>query len=223
MIGVLVAALVCSLNAFIVFRARGAVEALIRGHADGSVVAALRAGLARAWLPIGLAWAGGLFVFFVFGLSLGLLSYFDAAVNSFAVVFVLLVFEGLAERGAHNAAAPEGPPAAPVDRLLAFGGYRVMRAVVLLAAVSALAWIWIDAIELSVADAVRAKQSTAATVATTLSPISPGNCSGWRSTAMSIRPGPARSCPAPTMKMRKPRRPRGSRRCCRCSVRHSAW
>ena len=166
-IGVLVAALVCSLIAFMVFRARGAAEALIRGRADGSVVAALRAGLARAWLAIGLTWAGGLFVFFVFGLSLGLLSYFDAAVNSFAVLFVLLVFEGLAERGANNAAATEGLPGAPVDRLLASGGYRVMRAVVLLAAVTALAWIWIDAIELSLADAVRAKQSTAAAVATT--------------------------------------------------------
>jgi hypothetical protein len=49
---------------------------LIRGRTSGTIVAALRAAIARAWLTISLTAIVGLFVYFVFGLSLGLLSYY---------------------------------------------------------------------------------------------------------------------------------------------------
>jgi hypothetical protein len=74
-IGLLVAIIVCGLYVLIVWRARKAVEALIRGRTAGTVVAALRAAIARAWLTISLTAIAGLFLFYVFGLSLGLLSY----------------------------------------------------------------------------------------------------------------------------------------------------
>ena len=49
-VALIVAFAVCGLYTLIVFRARGAAEALIRGRDSSGVVAALRAGLARAWL-----------------------------------------------------------------------------------------------------------------------------------------------------------------------------
>ena len=89
--------LVCGLYALIVFRARAVAEALIRGSGNG-VVAALRDAIARAWLAIGMAYVVGVFVFFIFGLSLGLLSYFHAAISTLGVLLVLLVLEKLAAR-----------------------------------------------------------------------------------------------------------------------------
>src|SRR5918912_3053787 len=53
-IGLVVAAAVCALDAWIVVGARGAIEALIRGHRTDGIIAAMRSALARAWVPIGL-------------------------------------------------------------------------------------------------------------------------------------------------------------------------
>ncbi len=78
-IGLVVAAAVCGLDAWIVIRARGAIEALIRGRRSDGIIAAMRGALARAWVTIGLTLVGALMLFFVFGLSLGLLSYYHAA------------------------------------------------------------------------------------------------------------------------------------------------
>ena len=72
-----------------VIRARGAIEALIRGHRSEGIIAALRGALARAWVPIGLTIVGGLLLFFIFGLSLGLLAYYHASVSTLGVLLVL--------------------------------------------------------------------------------------------------------------------------------------
>jgi hypothetical protein len=84
-LGLLVAIIVCGLYALIVFRARTAAEALIRGRTTGTIVAALRAAIARAWLTISLTAIVALFLFFVFGLSLGLLSYYYGVTSSVAM------------------------------------------------------------------------------------------------------------------------------------------
>jgi len=80
-VALIVVILVCCLNAWIVFRARAAAEALIRGSGQG-IGAALRDAIARAWIPLGMAYVAGVFVFYIFGLSLGLLEYFHAAVST---------------------------------------------------------------------------------------------------------------------------------------------
>jgi small-conductance mechanosensitive channel len=72
-LGLLVSAIVCCLYVLIVLRSRTATEALICGCRTGTIVAALRAAIARAWLAIALTAIAALFLFFVFGLSLGLL------------------------------------------------------------------------------------------------------------------------------------------------------
>jgi small-conductance mechanosensitive channel len=159
-ISLAVALIVCGLNTLIVFRTKSAAEALIRGHGTG-IIAAVRAGIARAWLAIGLAIVGGLLLFFVFGLSLDILSYFHAFVSTLGVLLVLLVLERLTERGWHDAAAGRG-----VDRLVGQGFRRILQAVVLATAATTLAWIWIDAIELPRADAARALHSSFAAVGT---------------------------------------------------------
>jgi moderate conductance mechanosensitive channel len=160
-LGLLVAAIVCGLYVSIVFRARTATEALIRGRRTGTIVAALRAAIARAWLAIALTAIAALFLFFVFGLSLGLLSYYYGATQTVAVWFVLLVLERLTERAWHDADADRRPVG--MDRLVALSMRRLLRVLVLLAAMLALVWIWIEAIELPAAAAAQALR--AATVA----------------------------------------------------------
>jgi small-conductance mechanosensitive channel len=167
-IGLMVAGIVCALDALIVFRARGVAEALIRGHHSDGIIAGFRAGFARAWLPIGLTLVGGLVVFFVFGLSLGLLSYYHAVVSTLAVLFVLLFLEKLTERGWHDSGPAIARPAGGVDRLAARTFHHILRAVALLIAALTLAWIWIDAIELTATEAARAMQSAAAAAGTLL-------------------------------------------------------
>jgi small-conductance mechanosensitive channel len=159
------AVLACALNALIVLRTRSAVEALIRGR-TGGVLGALRAAVARAWLTIGLTIVIGLFVLFVFGLSLGLLSYFHAIVTTLGVVMVVLVIERLTERGWHEAGAAVDTTVGTVDRLVALGFHRILRAVVLLVAAITLTWIWVDAIELPEADSTRAMRSSISAVVT---------------------------------------------------------
>jgi small-conductance mechanosensitive channel len=164
-IGLVIAVLVCGVDTLIVFRARGMAEALIRGYPTVSVVAAIRAALARAWLPIGLAAVLGLFVFFVFGLSLGLLEYYHAVVSTLGVVLVLLVLERLTERAWHEAdPANAGPRDA--DALIARTFHRMLRALILLVAAITLGWIWSEAIESTPAAAARALQSVTAATAT---------------------------------------------------------
>src|SRR5260370_36134172 len=68
---------------------------------------AVRAAVGEGWLAIGMAYVAGVFVFFVFGLSRGLLSYFHAAISTLGLLLLLLVLEKLTERGWHDA-APAG-------------------------------------------------------------------------------------------------------------------
>jgi hypothetical protein len=159
------AAVACALNALIVLRTRSAGEALLRGRSDG-LIGVLRAAIARAWLAIGLTIVAGIFVLFVFGLSLGLLSDFHAIVTTIGVVMVVLVIERLTERGWHEAEAAVDPTVGTVDRLVGLGFHRILRAVVLLVAAITLAWIWIDAIELPEAEAARAMNSSISAVVT---------------------------------------------------------
>src|SRR5947209_5245159 len=165
-IGLVVAAAVCGLDAWIVIRARGAIEALIRGRRSDGIIAAMRGALARAWVPIGLTLVGGLMLFFVFGLSLGLLSYYHAGVSTLGVLLVLLVLERLTERSRHDTdAARIGGPGG-IHRLVGRSFRRILRAVVLVVAAMTLVSIWVDAIDLSPAAAAQATHSAAIAVGT---------------------------------------------------------
>lgn len=165
-IGLIVAALMCALYALIVYRARNLAEALIRGH-SGGLFGALRAALARGWLAIGLFAVFAMLLFFVFGLSLGLLSYYNAAVSTLAVLLVLLVLERLAARGGGDAAPAVGHHRGePEHRLVARSLQRILRATILLGAVMTIAWIWIEAAELSSAQTARALLSSGTAIGT---------------------------------------------------------
>src|SRR5438132_5857070 len=164
-IGLVVAGIACGLHSLIVLRTHHAMAALIRGR-SGGLIGALRAAIARATLAIGVTIVVGLFVLFVFGLSLGLLSYFHAIVSTLGVLLVVLVIERMTERGWHEAEPTVASAAGAVDRLVAQGCHRILRAIVLLVAAIALAWIWIDAAELPKAEAARAMQSSVAAVLT---------------------------------------------------------
>jgi len=165
-IGLFVAAAVCGLDTWILFRSRAAVEALIRGHRTGGIVAALRAGLARAWVSIGLGLVAGLLLFFVFGLSLGLLSYYHAAVSTLGVLIVFLVLERLTERGSHASETTAITRVGGMDRLVGRSLRRLLRGIILLAAVMTLAWTWVDAIELTASAATAAMRAVTAAVGT---------------------------------------------------------
>ena len=164
-IGVLNAVIVCGHYVLIVFRARAAAGALIRGRRTTGVIAALRAGLARAWVAIALTLVTGLLVIFVAGLSLGLLSYYYAVTSTLGIQFVLLVLDRLTERVWHDS----GP--APISlrsrdsMLQARTVHHILRALGLAVAVMALAWIWIDTIESEPAVS-QTMRSTAAAVGT---------------------------------------------------------
>src|SRR5438105_1970955 len=165
-IGLVVAAAVCGLNTWILFRSRAAVEALIRGYRIDGIIAALRGGLARAWVAIGLGLVAGLMVFFVFGLSLGLLSYYHAAVSTLGVLIVFLVLERLTERGSHAIETTAISRTGGIDRLVARSLRRLLRGVILLAAVMTLAWIWVEAIELTAPASANAMHAVTAAVGT---------------------------------------------------------
>ena len=158
-IGLVVGAAVFALYALIVFRARVAAEALIRGHSSG-LIGALRAQVAHAWLPLGLITVASLMVFFVFGLSLGLLSYYHGLVSTLGLVMVVLVLEKLTERGWHTSDPAIAGTVGRDERLVARSFHRILRALL------TLAWIWTDAIELAPADAARVINSTAVAVVT---------------------------------------------------------
>jgi moderate conductance mechanosensitive channel len=167
-LGLLVSIIVCGLYALIVFRARTAAEALIRGRATNTIVAALRAAIARAWLTISLTAIVALFLFFVFGLSLGLLSYYYGATWTVAVLFVLLVLERLIDRGWHASDQAVDYRWAGTDTLVAFSMHRILQVLIPLMAVLALVWIWLDAIELPEAVETRVLHSTMVALVTLL-------------------------------------------------------
>ncbi len=162
-IGLGVAVMVCGLYALIVFRARGAAEALIRGYPTTGLIAIVRSSVAHAWLPIALTAVAGLMVFFVFGLSLGLLSYYHAVVSTLGVWFLLLVFERLTERGWQDVQPVATSRPGGFDRLVATSFRSILRVAVVLVAAVTLAWIWIDAIKLPAAEAAQALRATVAT------------------------------------------------------------
>ena len=167
-VGLVVAALVCALYALIVLRARNMAEALIRGYPRSGVVAAIREALAHAWVPIGMAAVAGLLVFFVFGLSLGLLDYYHAVVSTLGVVLVLLVLERLTERAWHEADPIGFPGPRDANALMARSFHRMLRAVILLIAALTLAWIWTDTVEemnpVAAAQAMQAATAAATTL-----------------------------------------------------------
>lgn len=165
-LALLVVIAVCGLDALIVFRSRVLAEALIRGGSEG-FVGAFRATVARGWLAIGMLYVAGVFVFFIFGLSLGLLSYFHAAISSLGILLLLLVLEKLSERSRREEPA-EGPhnTADAVDRLIQRSLRRMFQAVLLLLSGMTFAWIWIDAIDMADAAEARALYSAAAAFGT---------------------------------------------------------
>jgi small-conductance mechanosensitive channel len=167
-LGLLVSITVCGLYMLIVFRARIAAQALIRGRTTNTIVAALRAAIARAWLTISLTAIVALFLFFVFGLSLGLLSYYYGVTSSVAVLLALLVLERLIDRGWHEDDQAVDYRWAGNDTLVAYGMHRILRVLVPLMAVLALVWVWLDAIQLPEAQETRALHSTMAALATLL-------------------------------------------------------
>jgi small-conductance mechanosensitive channel len=164
-LGLVVGAIVFALYAFIVFRARVAAEALIRGHSSG-LIGALRAAVARAWVPVGLMMVASLMLFFVIGLSLDLLSYYNALVETLDVLLVVLVLEKLTERAWHLSDPAIASPGGRDERLVARCFHRVLRGLILLVAALILAWIWTDAAELTAAEAARVINSTAIAVGT---------------------------------------------------------
>ncbi|HTV89550.1 MAG TPA: mechanosensitive ion channel domain-containing protein [Stellaceae bacterium] len=165
LVALIVNVLTCSLLALVVLRSRAAVEALIRGHSSG-LVGALRAAIGNAWLAIGLAMVAGLFVFFIFGLSLGLLSYYYGVTSTLGLWLVLLVLERLTELGWRNSERAEANSASPADRLVGRSLKRILRAAALLVAAVLLGWIWSDAMRLHPGAAGRAMRATIAATAT---------------------------------------------------------
>jgi small-conductance mechanosensitive channel len=167
-LGLLVSFIVCGLYMLIVVRARTAAEELIRGRTTNTIVAALRAAIARAWLTISLTVVVALFLFFVFGLSLGLLSYYYGVTSTVAVLFALLVLERLLDRGSHEADQAVDYRWAGTDTLVAYSMHRILRVALPLMAVLALVWIWLDAIQLPEEQETRTLYSTMAALATLL-------------------------------------------------------
>jgi len=161
-IGLINAVLVCGLYVLIVYRARAVAEGLIRGRRAGGIVAAARDALARMWVPTALTLIAGLFVFFVAGLSLGLLAYYHASVSTLGVLFVAVVVDRLTERAWHDA---DGPAVGSAD-LKARTVHRILRAVGVVIAAMMLACIWTGPIEMSDAATDAAMRSASAAVAT---------------------------------------------------------
>jgi len=161
-IGLINAVLVCGIYVLILYRSRAAAEALIRGRRTGGVIAAVRDGMARAWMTFALLLITGLFVFFVAGLSLGLLSYYHAVMSTLGVFFVVIVLDRLTERVWHDSEAPARAP----DGLRARTIHRILRASTLVIAATMLSWIWTRTIEMSAAASDAAMRSVGAAVAT---------------------------------------------------------
>lgn len=165
-IGLGVAVLVCALYMTLVVHGRRVGEALIRGRRVTGSVGAIRGGLAHAWVPVGLILVAGLFLIFVAGLSLGLLSYYRAVSSTLGVLFVVLVLDGLAERVWYD--DPPIGELAPVatESLGARSIHRIARALIVFVAALILASIWIGAIDPSPAAASTARHSATVAIGT---------------------------------------------------------
>ncbi len=142
-----------------VIRARTAVEGLIRGQPGDGVVAAMRAALARAFVPGALAVVVALEILFVFDLSLGLLDDFHAALSSLGVLLVLFVLERLLERAWSGDAAAVADRPSAAEHAVAQTFHRVIYAVLLLIAVIALARIWIGVLGLGAVASDQARRA----------------------------------------------------------------
>jgi moderate conductance mechanosensitive channel len=164
-VGLFNAAVICALYAWIVLRARHAAEALIRGRRCSGVVAAIRSAIARAWTPTALSLIAGLFLFFVAGLSLGLLSYYRAVTSTLGILFVVLVVDRLIERVCDDGAIAMSTED-DIARLQARTGQRVMRAIGLVAGAMAVVWVWTGAVQMAVPDIGAVMRSTGAAVGT---------------------------------------------------------
>ncbi len=161
--GLLVAVVVCGCYATMLVRSRAAFESLIHGRSTEGVVGAIRGGVARAWLPLALLMLAGLFLTFVAGLSLGLLSYYRAVSSTLGVLFVVLVLERLTER----AWLPAKPlPGRTVDfaEMRARTVHHVVVAVGMVVAALFLTRIWSEAIEMTRESARTAMGSVSAAV-----------------------------------------------------------
>jgi small-conductance mechanosensitive channel len=165
-IGLVNALLVGGLYVAIVLRARAATEALIRGRRRSGVIAAIRAGLASAWLPIAFVLIAGLMLFFVAGLSLGLLSYYHAVTTTLGILFVVLVLDRMTERVWHDATDSGAAVPTGVGDLQARAAHHIVRAVGGVIAAMTLAWIWIGATGHVDPGASPALHSTAAAIGT---------------------------------------------------------
>jgi moderate conductance mechanosensitive channel len=164
-IGLIIALLVVGLYALAVVHSRDAAEALIRGRRSTGVIGAMRAALARAWLPISLSVIAGMLMVFIAGLSLGLLSYSRALNSTLGILLVWVILERLTERGWHDV-EPTAIDASRSVRPLARTFHRILRATLLLLAVLLLASTWIDAIELQAAEAAGMMHSAEVAVGT---------------------------------------------------------
>jgi moderate conductance mechanosensitive channel len=161
-VGLINAVLVCLIYVTIVLRTRAAAEALIRGRLSSGVIAAARAGLAEAWVPIALTLVAALFVFFVAGLSLGLLAYYHAVVSTLGVLFVVIVLERLTERVWHDSQGLRQGAQGLATRSF----HRLLRAIGVAVAALVLASVWSSAIEMSPEAAEVATRSITAAVVT---------------------------------------------------------
>lgn len=161
-VGLIVAMLVCLIYVAIVLRTRSAAEALIRGRRNSGVVAAVRAGLAEAWVSIALIIVAALFVFFVAGLSLGLLGYYHAVVSTLGVLFVVIVLERLTERVWQDSEELRQSAHSLATRSF----HRVLRGIGLAIAALVLAAVWSSAIEMSPEATEMATRSMTAAVVT---------------------------------------------------------
>jgi small-conductance mechanosensitive channel len=162
-VGLIIAVLVCLCYAAMLVRSRGAFESLIRGRCTDGVVGAVRNGVARAWLPLGLLMLAGLLLTFVAGLSLGLLSYYRAVSSTLGLLFVVLVLERLAER----AWLPTEPvPGRALDfaALRARTVHHLVIAIGLVVAALLLTRVWSEAIEMTRDSARMALASVSAVV-----------------------------------------------------------
>jgi moderate conductance mechanosensitive channel len=160
-VALVVNVLTCGVLALVVLRTRGAVEALIRGHTEG-LVGAFRAAIAGAWLALGLTLVAGLFVFFIFGLSLGLLSYYYGVTSTLGLWLVLLALERLTELGWRNSDRAAANSETQADRIVGRSLRRILRAAALLVVAVLLGWIWTDAMQLHPGAASRAMRATIA-------------------------------------------------------------
>ena len=163
-IGLIVAVVICGLYSLIIVHARRAGEALIRGRRSGGMVAAVRAAVAHAWVPIGLTLVAGLFVTFVAGLSLGLLGYYRAVNSTLGILFLLIVLDRLTEWDWRDSTTTPG--IVRVEALTGRTAARVLRAIGVAIGALLLAAVWSDAVEMSTSGQQSVMRSVLAAVGT---------------------------------------------------------